>query len=115
MAFSDKERLHLEGMINSFLDKRRPPVEIRNEIDLGCRIDRQSVEVFEVRPQWQNPEETIECPVAKATYVRTTGIWKVFWMRRNLKWHRYEPSPVVGSLDRFLNIVDTDEHCCFFG
>ena len=115
MAFSDTERLQLDKTISSFLDKRRPPVEIRNELDLGCRIDRQSVEVFEIRPMWRNPEETIETPVAKATYVRKTGLWKVFWMRRDLKWHRYDPCPVVGSLDRFFTVVDADEIHCFFG
>jgi Protein of unknown function (DUF3024) len=115
MAFSDTERLDIERMIDSFLDKRRPPVEIRNEVDLGCRIDRYCVEVFELRPMWRNPEETIESPVAKATYVRKTGLWKVFWMRGDLKWHRYDPSPAVGSLDRFFMIVDADENHCFFG
>ena len=36
-------------------------------------------------------------------------------MRRDLKWHGYEPTPEVHSLEAFLNVVDRDEYCCFFG
>lgn len=43
--------------------------------------------------------------MAKATYVKKSGIWKVFWMRADLKWHRYEPVPEVSTLDEFLRIV----------
>ncbi|MGH8716972.1 MAG: DUF3024 domain-containing protein [Burkholderiales bacterium] len=30
-------------------------------------------------------------PVAKATYVKAQDVWKVFWQRADLKWHRYDP------------------------
>ena len=36
-------------------------------------------------------------------------------MRRDLKWHGYEPNLEVKSLEAFLNVVDRDELCCFFG
>lgn len=31
----------------------------------------------------------MESPVAKATYVKTQNIWKVYWMRADLRWHAY--------------------------
>ncbi len=57
----------------------------------------------------------MEHPVAKATYVKTQGIWKVYWQRADLKWHGYEPDPEVETLQEFLAIVDRDEYACFFG
>ena len=57
----------------------------------------------------------MEHPVAKATFVRTKNRWHVFWMRQDLKWHGYEPNLEVHSLEAFLNVVDRDEYCCFFG
>jgi len=36
-------------------------------------------------------------------------------MRRDLKWHGYEPAPEVHTLEALLHVVDRDEHCCFFG
>ena len=97
------------------MEKRRPPAHIRHEVDLGFRITGQSVEIFEIRPRWQCPEEKIEEAVAKTTFVKTKKIWKVYWQRADLKWHRYDPNPEVGSLDEFLDIVDRDEYACFFG
>jgi hypothetical protein len=40
---------------------------------------------------------------------------KVYWMRRDLKWRGYEPSPEVKTVDAFLDIVDRDEYYFFFG
>jgi hypothetical protein len=53
--------------------------------------------------------------VAKATYLKTRGIWRVFWQRRNLKWHSYEPRPKVKSVAEFASLVSEDAHACFFG
>jgi spore coat polysaccharide biosynthesis protein SpsF (cytidylyltransferase family) len=115
MAFSEFETTKFEKVVDSFIQKRRPPPHIRNELDLGFRIKGQSVEIFEIRPLWQNPKEKMEEPVAKATYVKTQRVWKVYWQRADLKWHRYDPDPEVQTLDEFLAVVDRDEYACFFG
>lgn len=115
MALSEIERKRIEGALEGFLEGRRPPPEIRPKLDLGYRISGQSVEIFEVRPRWDQPSEKMETPVAKATYVRTRDLWKVFWMRADLKWHGYDPVPTVGSIEKFLQLVEADPHACFFG
>jgi hypothetical protein len=53
--------------------------------------------------------------VAKTTYVRTDDRWKVFWMRRDLRWHGYEPAREVDSLDAVLRVVERDDQGCFWG
>ncbi|MDP1557717.1 MAG: DUF3024 domain-containing protein [Nitrosomonas sp.] len=115
MAISEFEVKKYEKAIEKFMERRRPPTYIRNEVDLGYRIDNQSVEIFEIRPQRNNPLEKIETPIAKATYVKTQKLWKVYWQRANMKWHSYEPQPTVKTLDAFLNTVDEDQYACFFG
>ena len=115
MALSEFELKKCEKAISSFMDKHRPPAHIRNELDLGYRIKGQSVEIFEIRPMWRNPEEITEEAVAKATFVKRKNIWKVYWQRADLKWHRYDPDPEVGSIEEFLAVVDRDEYACFFG
>jgi len=115
MALSEFEMKKFEKVVDSFVQKRRPPPHIRNEVDLGFRIKGQSVEIFEIRPAWQNPTEKIEEPVAKGTYVKTQRVWKVYWQKADLKWHRYDPDPEVQTLDEFLAVVDRDEYACFFG
>lgn len=115
MALSEFETKKYEKLVSAFVEKRRPPAHIRNELDLGFRIKEQSIEIFEIRQMWDNPNEKIEEPVAKTTYVKTQKTWKVFWQRADLKWHRYDPVPEVSSLDEFLEIVDRDDYACFFG
>jgi len=61
------------------------------------------------------PEEKIELPVAKATYVRTVRGWRVFWLRQDMKWHSYKPLPVVATIDEFVALVQEDRDGCFFG
>jgi len=115
MSLSEFELKKCEKAIAAFMKKRRPPPHIRKELDLGHRIKGQSIEIFEIRPEWRNPEITIEIPVAKCTYVRTQGTWKVYWQRQDLKWHRYEQDPEVKSIEAFFELVDRDEYACFFG
>lgn len=115
MAFNDIERKRAEKTVAAFVEKRRPPPHIRPQLDLGFRVQGQSVEIFEIRPAWRSPGETMESPVAKATFVKTQRAWKVYWRRADLKWHAYPPAPLVESLEEFLLLVDKDEHACFFG
>ncbi|MFZ0485566.1 MAG: DUF3024 domain-containing protein [Arenicellales bacterium] len=115
MALSEFEKRKCEKAIAAFMKKRRPPPHIRKELDLGYRIEGQSVEIFEIRPFWRNPEERIEQAVAKATYVKNKGIWKVYWQRADLRWHKYDPGPEAASVEEFLEKVDEDAWGCFFG
>ncbi len=115
MAFSELELKRIEKLADSFLEKRRPPVHLRKELDLGFRIDGNSIIIFEIRPFWKDPEKIIEHPVAKTTYLKKNNLWKVYWQRADLKWHGYEPDPEVKTLEEFFKIVAEDEYCCFWG
>lgn len=115
MALSEFETKRYEKMLEDFLRKRRPPPHVRNELDLAYRVKGQSVEIFEIRPAWDNTSKKIENPIAKATYVKTQRVWKIYWQRADLKWHRYEPHPETRTLEEFIGVVEKDEHACFFG
>ena len=115
MALNDIERKRIEKAVDAFVQKRRPPAHIRPELDIGFRVGGQSVEIFEIRPRWNKPDEKMEESVAKATFVRSDSRWKIFWKRADLKWHGYEPLPAVDSIEEFLAAVEKDEYSCFWG
>jgi hypothetical protein len=116
MRFLDDELPLVERAVTAFMQRRRPPEAIRKELDLEHRIDGQSLEILERRRAWQgSPGETIELPVAKATFVRSRDHWRVYWQRADLRWHRYDPAPEVRTVPEFLGVVDEDAYCCFFG
>ena len=109
--------LHAEMIrsLEAFLDKRRPPERIRSEIDLSYRIEQQSVILYTIRPHFQLKDKWIESAFAKATWVKSRQLWKVFWMSGNLKWLAYEPKLTTPSFDDFLHEVDEDPRSCFWG
>ena len=115
MAFNELEQKRHEKALTAFMAKHRPPPHVRAKLDLGYRFTGLSVELFEIRPKWDQPEVIHESPFAKATFVKTQDIWKVFWHRADMKWHRYDPTPEVKSLEEFLKVVGEDAHACFFG
>ena len=115
MSLSELEIQRIKRAVAGFMDRRRPPAQVRAELDFGYRIAGQSLELFEIRPQWDNPSEKIEQAIAKATFVKRSDTWKVYWQRADLKWHRYDPVPEVDSVEDFLAVVEADEYACFFG
>ena len=91
MAISEFEIKRIEKIVGKFVEKRRPRPEIRDQLDTFFRVYDQSFEIFQIRPRYDNREIKIERPVAKATYVKSTRKWKLFWKRADDKWHGYEP------------------------
>ncbi|WP_285258492.1 DUF3024 domain-containing protein [Halopseudomonas bauzanensis] len=111
MAFSEFEAKKIERAASEFLTSRRPPVEIRPRLDLDVRVSGQSVQIVETRPHFREPSTIIESPVAKATFVKKSQRWKIYWMRSDLNWHSYTPEPESRSIEEFFAIVNG----CFFG
>ena len=115
MAFDEITRKRIEKVLDAYIQKRRPLPHIRPKLDIGFRVRGQSIEIFEIRPGWRDPEDILEHAVAKTTHVKTRAVWEIFWMRADLKWHSYAPVPTVGTVEKFLDVVDADPHGCFWG
>ena len=115
MALPDSEiRAVLRG-IGAFLKKRRPPVAMRSQIDLRASISGSEVLIVEVRPDRIDKTKVRETPVARMRWFGSRRIWRLFWMRADLKWHAYEPYPEASRIATHLRTVDEDFHGCFFG
>jgi hypothetical protein len=115
MPLTEFEIALVETAMEPFMAKRRPPKQVREQVDLAFRFEDQSVILYEIRPFWSDPSQIIKEPIAKASYVRTSKEWKVFWQRADLKWHAYEPCPRVRRIKDFLALVDEDRYGSFWG
>lgn len=116
MPFTETEIAEHSALIEElFWSRRRPPLRLRDKIREGQRFDGLAIELFFVRPAYQRPGEFSEEPIVKLRYVRKHEVWRIYWMRADLKWHAYPPCPEVTTLDEALRIVDEDANCCFFG
>jgi hypothetical protein len=115
VAISEFETRRVEKLASGYIDVHRPPAHIRSQLDIGFRVTDQSLELFELRPRWDNPSEIMELSFAKTTFVKKSKSWKIYWMRQDLKWHSYEPIPEVSTLEEVLTVVSEDAFACFRG
>jgi hypothetical protein len=115
LGFSEFEFKKYQLLLEDYIESIRPPIEMRERLDIAYRIEKQSIYIFEVRPEFQNPKSKIEIEVAKATFVRTQNHWNIFWMRSDLKWHGYEPDLFVDSLEEVIETIKSDDYGCFWG
>jgi hypothetical protein len=115
MAIDAIQTIDIIEVMENYIQNKRPPQEIRAQLDVGYKIEGQSITIFEIRPQWNDPGIIREHPVAKTTFVKSKKHWKLFWMRADLKWHGYQPVPFVKKIKDFVRIVDEDAYGCFWG
>lgn len=115
MSFDDLQKRRIENAAAQFMSKNRPLPEIRSQVDFGYKVTGLSVELFEIRPRWKDPDTIMEIPFAKSTFVKSRNKWKIFWHRADMKWHGYEPHPEAQTIEEFFNVVNEDALCCFFG
>jgi len=112
MSFTEFEMLKHEEVLKLYIEKIRPKVEIRNEIDIEYRIHNQSIEIIEKR---RTGRKLIESPVAKTTYIRSRDKWRIYWQKADMKWHVYEPQVEAKTLKKVIEIIERDEYGCFWG
>lgn len=101
--------------VGAFLERRRPPPEIRGELDFRANISGAEVQIATVRPSYQDKSQKAEHPFARAKWVAKNKHWRLYWMRADLKWHSYKPMPEARTMAEILAEVDRDPFGCFFG
>lgn len=113
MAFNNIEFNAIKMEVKQFVESIRPPVHISSELDIVYSISDQTVDIGQLRPVWRGePGETHILPNVRIRYVRSQDRWKLYWMRKDLKWHLYSTEL---SLTDALELVRADPDYCFFG
>lgn len=112
---NEQELKKIEKEIKDFIEKHRTDIEIQQKVDIIYRIEKESIIIIETSPAWDNPEEKIEVPIAKASYDKTGNVWKIFYQNSNLKWEKYKQLPEVKSVSEFLAELSADKEGLFWG
>lgn len=99
-----------------FVDSLRPPMDIRHKVDIGYTYKDSVFVLFEIRPVFDSPGKFLHTSIAKARYVKSQKVWKLYWMRANLKWELYgEKGSSHRELSTVLEIIREDKFGAFWG
>lgn len=101
--------------VADFIEKMRPSIEMRNEIDNGYKFEKQAFELFTTRPIWDRKNEYRNYAFAKIKFIKSKKLWKLYWMRASGKWELYEPLPSSKNIGELLDCIEKDEYGCFLG
>ncbi|MFP4555690.1 MAG: DUF3024 domain-containing protein [Bacteroidales bacterium] len=104
-----------EKMVEQFIESIRPPKELRDKIDISYSYSNNILEIFEVHPQWDDTSKMRQHPRARAKFIKSHGVWRIYWMRASGKWEQYKPEPEVVGLSDFFKIIQEDTYSCFWG
>jgi hypothetical protein len=104
----------IEKQITDAIEKIRPPVEVRKQLDFGYTYENNAVLLLEIRPNFINEDEIMQRPIAKIKFVKSKNIWKLYWMRGNLTWLEYTKSNFT-TIQKAFKVIEKDEDACFFG
>jgi hypothetical protein len=99
VAFSEFELKYIDNTVGALCRRHSPP-QYQNELRFTYEVHRHDVSVWEVRPAYKRPGEWTKMGVAKFKYDRTKKTWKLYWMRQDMKWHLYDPSPGASESKR---------------
>jgi len=115
MAFSEIEEKRIDSLVGA-LCRAKSPAKYRNELKYSYEIDGHAVSIWEERPRWDNPTEWTKMGIARFRYIKAKREWKLYWMRRDLKWHSYDPEvSTAKSLEPLVRVVAEDKWGALFG
>ena len=80
-------------------------------LPLNIVKQKQSYVVGHKRKHFKSDDEFID-EVCKLTFVKVSGLWKLYWKRADLKWHLCE---TYDNLESAANEINQDPRGCFFG
>lgn len=53
--------------------------------------------------------------MARLRYLKSTGVWTLYWRDRNMRFHRYDRTPATADIGVLLAELDSDPTAIFWG
>jgi hypothetical protein len=114
VAFDDLELKRIDKTVGELCRRLTKP-QYADQLRFVYEIAGHAVSIFEERPPWDGVGEWTRMGVARFRFACTRGEWQLYWMRRDLKWHRYEPEAATPDLASLVEVVEADKYGAFLG
>ena len=114
VAFHELELKRIDRTVGGLCRRCSPP-ERADELRTVYEVEGHSVSVWEERPPWRGEGEWTRMGVARFRFFRSRGEWRLYWMRRDLRWHLYDSDEMPTDLASLVAVVEADAYGAFFG
>lgn len=114
MAFDELEPKRIERTVGELCRRCSPP-EHADELRTAYEVEGHSATMYEERSPWDGVGGWTRGGIARFRFSRSRGEWRLYWMRQDLRWHRYDPDEMPPDLDSRVAVVEADEFGAFFG
>ena len=102
-----------DKFIEKIEEKFKVPERVTDQLQIKAEKVHGGYLIYEFRPKWNDKNgEWIKFDVAKIIFRKNPTKYLIYWMRASGKWELYKECRLF---DLALNIIDKDEHCCFWG
>lgn len=103
----------IDPIVSKIEEKFKVTERVADQIQIVAEKIGNSYVLFESRPFWDDSSKPwTKFEVAKMTFIKRLGLWRVYWKRASGKWELYGE---YKSLAGVLNIVREDKDGCFWG
>lgn len=84
---------------------------------MECEVASGHLTIVERRAPWREESgpEWSRLPIARLRYTQGTGLWSLYWRDRNLKFHRYDRTPLTTDIQILLAEIEADPTHIFGG
>lgn len=114
MPIPEHIRLEAEAHLDRYVVDLLPP-HARDKVRIGCVANGMVITLFEQRPHWQDKSIWTKSDVARARYVKTSGVRALYFRDQHGKWHAYDPLPPTTDFVKVLREIKTDPTGIFWG
>ena len=95
----------------------RVPAGVRHQLTVESEVAGRDVTILECRLPW-DPEAGAawtRSPVARLRYLKSRGVWRLYWRDRDESWHEYPDLPWARDVDDLLAEIESDPTAIFWG
>jgi hypothetical protein len=97
--------------------RAKVPDRVRDEVRIECEVSGRDVTIVERRPPW-GPDagpEWMDNEVALLRYLKSRGVWRLYWPGSDEHWHAYSDLPFARTVGELLEEIDRDPTALFWG
>lgn len=113
MAIPTKQLAHASDVLRFYC--AGVPERVRHLVEHTFRVERDAIVLVSRRPRFDDPTEWSSDDIAKFRFVKTRGVWVLYWPDRHSRWHEYEFLAPSRKFEVLLKEVERDPTGIFWG